>query len=111
MSLFEKLFTVRNVLIVLCIWIVAALTLFGTSGLKESFWTNESPAPYVDDPAGASVAMNAMLLSDNLTSPEQCKKGSSFSSSGGCVILTDQQKQLINTRGGNRTSESSSNSF
>ena len=106
------LFTARNALIVVLIWIVGALTLYGTSGLKESFWSIDAPAPYVADPTGeATSELSGMLLSDNPTSAEQCAKGSTYSSSGGCVILTAAQKHMINTRGGNRTCESCSNSF
>ena len=106
------LFTTRNVLIVVLLWIVGVLTLYGTSGLKESFWTNLTPSSYEAEPMGASKSQfSGMLLSDNMTSPENCLKGSSYSSSGGCIKLTEEQKRLIITRGGNRTSESSNNSF
>jgi hypothetical protein len=108
----SKLLTARNLLIVVLIWIVGALALYGTSGLKESFWTIDSPAPYLAEPTGPHKSdIGGFLLSDNASSPEQCKKGSSYSTSGGCVILTEEQKRLINTRGGNRTMESDTNSF
>ena len=107
-----KLFTARNVMIVALIWIVAALTIYGTSGLKESFWSNPSPSPYLAEPVGQSKsALSALLINDSPTSIEACQKGSSYSSSGGCIILTDAQKHMINTRGGNRTCESCNNSF
>ena len=107
-----QLFTARNALIVVLIWIVIALVFYGTSGLKESFWTIDNPAPYLAEPTGAHKSdIGGFLLSDNASSPEQCEKGSSYSTSSGCVILTSEQKRLINTRGGNRTMESDSNSF
>jgi len=106
------LFTPRNALMVILFMLVGALTFYGSSGLKESFWTNDSPEPYLAEPNGASKsALKGFLLSDNAISPEQCEKGATYSTSGGCVILTSEQKRLINTRGGNRTSESSTNSF
>jgi hypothetical protein len=107
-----QLFTARNALIVVLIWIVGALTLYGTSGLKESFWTNDAPAPYLADPTGASKSeLSGLLLNDNAVSPTQCAQGSTYSASGGCIVLTADQKHLINTRGGNRTCESCTNSF
>jgi len=108
----SQLFTVRNAIIVLLIWIIGGLVLYGSSGLKESFWTIDSPAPYLAEPTGAHKPdIGGFLLSDNASSPEQCKEGSSYSTSGGCVILTAEQKHLINTRGGNRTMETDGNSF
>lgn len=107
-----KIFTARNALIVVLVWIVGALTIYGTSGLKESFWSNNSPAPYLADPIGASKSeISGFLLADNETSYAACEKGATYSSGGGCIILTEEQKRMINTRGGNRTSESSTNSF
>ena len=101
----------RYIIIVAMLGIIAALTFFNSSGLKESFWTNTNPAAYVDEPVGIQSELSALLISDNATSPEQCSKGSSYSSSGGCIIFTAEQKRLIQTRGGNRTSEPCNESF
>jgi len=107
-----QLMTGRNVLIGVLFVVVAALTFYGTSGLKESFWTISSPAPYMADPTGAGKSeLAGMLLNDNAANLAQCSKGSSYSSSGGCIVLTEDQKRMINTRGGNRTCESCDNSF
>ena len=107
-----QLFTARNAFILVLIGLVGALTLYGTSGLKESFWTIDTPAPYLAEPTGPTQSLlSGFLLTDNAISPEQCQKGSTYSTSGGCILLTDEQKRLINTRGGNRTSEDESNSF
>ena len=106
-----KLLNERNILIVAMIGIIAALTLFGSSGLKESFWTNQNPEAYLAEPEGIQSELSSMLISDNATTPLQCGKGSSYSSSGGCIILTSEQKRLIQTRGGNRTSEPWNESF
>lgn len=43
------------------------------------------------------------FMASNQTGP-QCCKGSIFSSSNGCVCVSDEQNQFLKTRGGNRTS-------
>jgi len=44
---------------------------------------------------------NLFMFKDNQCKPECC--GSSFSCDGGCVCTTPDQREYINTRGGNRT--------
>lgn len=44
---------------------------------------------------------NLFMFKDNQVKPECC--GSSFSSNGGCLCTTPQQRDYINMRGGNRT--------
>jgi hypothetical protein len=43
---------------------------------------------------------NLFLFKNNQCKPECC--GASFSCNGGCVCTTPEQRDLINTRGGNR---------
>ena len=45
---------------------------------------------------------NLFIFKNNQCKPECC--GSSFSCSGGCVCSTPAQRDMINSRGGNRTS-------
>lgn len=45
---------------------------------------------------------NLFMFKNNQCKPECC--GSSFSCGGGCVCTTPEQRQMINSRGGNRTS-------
>ena len=44
---------------------------------------------------------NLFMFKDNQCKPECC--GASFSCDGGCVCTTPEQRDYINTRGGNRT--------
>jgi len=44
---------------------------------------------------------NLFMFKDNQVKPECC--GSSFSSNGGCLCTTPEQRNYINMRGGNRT--------
>ena len=46
---------------------------------------------------------NLFMFKDNQSKPECC--GASFSSGSGCVCTTPQQRNLIASRGGNRTHE------
>lgn len=48
---------------------------------------------------------NLFMFKDNQCKPECC--GSSFSCDGGCVCTTPDQRDFINTRGGNRTAPDS----
>ena len=45
---------------------------------------------------------NLFMFKDNQCKPECC--GASYSCSGGCVCTTPEQRDIINMRGGNRTS-------
>ena len=45
---------------------------------------------------------NLFIFKNNQCKPECC--GSSFSCGGGCVCTTPDQRDMINSRGGNRTS-------
>ena len=42
-------------------------------------------------------------FADSQCKPECCKNGGEFSCNNGCVCLTKEQKELLLTRGGNRT--------
>jgi len=44
---------------------------------------------------------NLFMFKDNAVKPECC--GASYSSNGGCVCTTPEQRNYINMRGGNRT--------
>jgi len=44
---------------------------------------------------------NLFIFKNNQCKPECC--GASFSCSGGCVCTTPEQRDMINSRGGNRT--------
>ena len=68
---------------------------------NSSSWRYTSPnepqtAP--DQPLGPD---NLFMLKNNQCKPSCC--GSSFSCSGGCVCTTPEQRDYINSRGGNRT--------
>ena len=73
-------------------------------GLKLSSgngWRHTSPnepqtAP--DQPLGPD---NMFMFKNNQCKPSCC--GASFSCSGGCVCTTPEQRDFINSRGGNRT--------
>jgi hypothetical protein len=67
----------------------------------KSDW--RGPAP--DEPlVGPEVEVgpdNLFIFKNNQCKPECC--GASFSCGGGCVCTTEKQRDLINSRGGNRT--------
>jgi len=69
-----------------------------------SAWRNTAP----NEPlrAGAKEFApgpdNLFMFKDNQCKPECC--GASFSCGGGCVCTTKEQRNLIASRGGNRTS-------
>jgi hypothetical protein len=104
------------------VWLIFANDFMGSSGLfkkaLESF-TQSTPASYCPDGVGANFGSTCDEVDDSIISsyvnapqsPEQCGKGSSYSGSGGCLVLSDTQKHFIATRGGNRTTEASDNSF
>ena len=68
---------------------------------NSSSWRRTSPnepqtAP--DQPLGPD---NMFMFKNNQCKPSCC--GASFSCSGGCVCTTPEQRDFINSRGGNRT--------
>jgi hypothetical protein len=68
----------------------------GTEG-----WASSEPLPVSTAPANAhSDANKLMLLVGNKTSTECCP--SAFNTDTGCVCLTEQDKSLFASRGGNR---------
>lgn len=105
------------------VWIVFANNVVGSTGmfrgLLESFNLRPAPSAWCPDGVGANFGstcgdiqdVSIKTFAENKMSPEQCALGSSYSGSGGCVILSEAQKRMIQTRGGNRTMEASDNSF
>lgn len=64
-------------------------------------WIASEPLPVSQSPVNnPSNANKLMLLGDNRVSPECCP--SAFSTDVGCVCLTEQDKKLFGSRGGNR---------
>jgi hypothetical protein len=78
--------------------------LYGTSGIRESMQTamagsfdSERLASMTEGmPSGSNMSM----LSENHVSADCCP--STYTTSNGCVCLTQDQLEQINTRGGNR---------
>ena len=94
-------------LVVLAVWLGAIILfslLYSTSDLKELFsptvteaFTESDLPSYIDgEPSGASLSM----LAQNRVSPDCCP--SNYSTSNGCVCLTNEQLDFIRSRGGNR---------
>lgn len=84
--------------------IILLSLLFGTSDMKEGFFPSEKVEFDMSDfqevngtPDGSSLSM----FERNLISPECCP--STYSTSNGCVCLTKDQLNDIQSRGGNRT--------
>ncbi len=93
------------------VWLLAIILfslLFATSGMKEkireTFFNNV--APYEDDIEMASGVPSESLamLSKNDVGPECCP--STYSTSNGCVCLSKDQLEVLESRGGNRTTDS-----
>ena len=93
-------------LVILAVWLGAIILfslVYSTSDLKEFFspsvteaFTDADMPSYIDgEPSGASLSM----LVENRVSPACCP--SSYSTSNGCVCLTEEQLVMIRSRGGN----------
>jgi len=68
---------------------------------NSSSWRYTSPNEPLTAPAGEVGPDNMFMFKNNQCKPSCC--GSSFSCSGGCVCTTPEQREYINSRGGNRT--------
>jgi hypothetical protein len=65
-------------------------------------WASSEPLPVGSSPANVQNDPNKlMLLANNKTSPDCCP--SAFNNDTGCVCLTESDKQLFASRGGNRS--------
>jgi len=101
---------------ILLVWLIFANNFLGSSGmwrsLMESF-NPVKPAPWCPDGVGANFGSTCDEVKDGAIatlenrpqSPEQCAKDSTYSGSDGCVILSNEQKMFLGSRGGNRTME------
>lgn len=72
----------------------------GVSVAGASGWLATEPAPVGTAPAGASQEPRLMFLADPKVSTSCCP--SAFNTDMGCVCLSDTDKQLMASRGGNR---------
>ena len=64
-------------------------------------WLSSEPLPVSQMPVNnPSNANKLMLLADNKVSPECCP--SAFSTDVGCVCLSENDKNLFSSRGGNK---------
>jgi hypothetical protein len=73
----------------------------GVSVTGASGWMATEPAPVGTAPAGASQEPRLMFLADPKVSTSCCP--SAFNTDMGCVCLSDADKQMMVSRGGNRT--------
>ena len=96
------------IFIVLAMWLGAIIIislLFSTSDLKEGFFPSET-TPFnlqsLEDihspPSNSDSSLN--ILEGNKVSAECCP--ASYTTSNGCVCLTQEQLELIRNRGGNK---------
>jgi len=67
----------------------------------DSSWRARLPNEPLKGPAFKPGADNLFMFKNNQCKPECC--GASYSCDGGCVCTTPDQREFINTRGGNRT--------
>jgi hypothetical protein len=73
----------------------------GVSLAGASGWAASEPLPVGTSPASTHIDSNKlMLLVDNKVSSECCP--SAFNTDTGCVCLSEQDKNLFGSRGGNR---------
>jgi hypothetical protein len=97
----------------LLVLIIASSLTCSCMGLKEGFeaatsWKSSGQTnwggPYnVENQQ--PVPSDMLIFSNNVSSPECCKQASSFSTSDGCICVTQEQLNFLNQRGGNRTVE------
>jgi len=70
------------------------------SQVGASGWLPNEPAPVGSAPVGDTQNGSLMFLADPQVSQSCCP--SAFNTDSGCVCLSDSDKQLMATRGGNR---------
>ncbi len=68
-----------------------------------SQWRSKAPNEPLLGPEFKVGPDSLFIFKNNQCKPECC--GASFSCSGGCVCTTPEQRDFINSRGGNRTVE------
>jgi hypothetical protein len=68
---------------------------------NSSAWRYTSPNEPLLAPAEEVGPDNLFMFKNNQCKPSCC--GSSYSCGGGCVCTTPEQREYINSRGGNRT--------
>ena len=73
-------------------------------GMSE--WREKTPNEPLLGPEVKVGPDNLFIFKNNQCKPECC--GASFSCGGGCVCTTPAQRDLINSRGGNRTNPTDS---
>jgi hypothetical protein len=86
------------------IGIYDGLKLTPKHGMSE--WRDKAPNEPLLGPEVQVGPDNLFIFKNNQCKPECC--GSSFSCGGGCVCTTPAQRDLINSRGGNRTAPTDS---
>jgi len=103
--------TVVAILVAWVIFLMLFALFYGTSGLKEgidSMLAGAAPVPAeAAPPPGTPVGL--VFFQNNRSGPEYCspmntKTTGSYSTSTGCLELTEDQLKMLSTRGGNRTS-------
>jgi hypothetical protein len=67
----------------------------------DSKWRATAPNEPLRGPKVELGEDNLFIFKNNQCKPECC--GASYSCDGGCVCTTPDQREMINTRGGNRT--------
>lgn len=67
----------------------------------KSTWRGPAPDEPLTGPEVNVGPDNLFIFANNQCKPECC--GASFSCGSGCVCTTEKQRDLINSRGGNRT--------
>jgi len=71
-------------------------------GVAVGGWAASEPLPVGTSPASTHIDTNKlMLLVDNKVSTDCCP--AAFNTDTGCVCLTEQDKKLMASRGGNRS--------
>jgi hypothetical protein len=75
-----------------------------THGMSQ--WREKAPNEPLLGPEVKLGPDNLFIFKNNQCKPECC--GASFSCGGGCVCTTPAQRDLINSRGGNRTAPTDS---
>ena len=76
-----------------------------TTGNNVSSWRYTAPNEPLRGPEFEVGDDNLFMFKNNQCKPECC--GASYSCNGGCVCTSPKQRDMINNRGGNRTSPDS----
>jgi hypothetical protein len=74
----------------------------GSSSGSLSGWSSSEPMPVGSLPQNVALEQNKLMFLANNKSSSSCCPGSGLSNDTGCLCLSESDKSLMNSRGGNK---------